>query len=62
MAKLGIDVLSESEKKRIHQSAVTLLGKLGFLCNHPQLLEAFQRAGCKIGKEATKEVMPTQVA
>jgi trimethylamine--corrinoid protein Co-methyltransferase len=53
--KIRIDeVLSESDKERIHRSAVTLLEKLGLLCNHPENLEAFRQAGCKVGDELAK--------
>jgi len=55
MTKLGIEeIFSESQKERIHRSAVTLLEKLGFLCNHPRMLEAFREAGCKLGDELAK--------
>lgn len=54
MTKLEIEVLSESEREKIHRSAVTLLEKVGYLCNHPQILEAFRQAGCKIGDELEK--------
>ena len=52
MTKLRIEgVLTESERERIHRSAVTLLEKLGFMCNHPGILEAFRQAGCEVGDE-----------
>jgi trimethylamine--corrinoid protein Co-methyltransferase len=55
VTKLRIEgVLPESERERIHRSAVTLLEKLGFMCNHPGILEAFRQAGCKVGDELTK--------
>ena len=55
MTKLRVEgVLLESERSVIHQSAITLLEKLGFMCNHPGILEAFQQAGCKIGEALTK--------
>ncbi|HUV55771.1 MAG TPA: trimethylamine methyltransferase family protein [Dehalococcoidales bacterium] len=55
MTKLRIEgVLTESERERIHRSAVTLLEKLGFMCNHPGILEAFRQAGCEVGDEIAK--------
>ena len=43
------EVLGKPEKEKIHRSAVTMLEKLGYLCNHPEILEAFRQAGCKVG-------------
>jgi trimethylamine--corrinoid protein Co-methyltransferase len=55
VTKLWIDgVLSETDREKIHQSAMELLEKLGFMCNHPGILEAFQRSGCEVGDELTK--------
>jgi len=55
MTKLRIEeVLSQADKDRIHRSAVTLLDKLGFMCNHPGILEAFRQAGCRVGDELAK--------
>ncbi len=55
MARLRIEeVLSQADKERIHRSAVTLLEKLGFICNHPNILDAFRDAGCNLGEEVSK--------
>jgi trimethylamine--corrinoid protein Co-methyltransferase len=54
-------VLSEADKKKILQSAIVLLEKLGYLCNHAETLEYFQEAGCKIGPELDKPNKARQV-
>jgi len=54
MTRLKIEILSEAEKEKIHRSAVTLLEKMGYLCNHPEVLEAFRQAGCTVGDELAK--------
>ena len=48
------EILSEKDKKQIYQSAIVLLEKVGFLCNHAELLEYFREAGCKISEELDK--------
>ncbi len=55
MNKLRVEgVLTDAQKEKIHRSAVSLLERLGFLCNHPQILESFHQAGCKLGDEMSK--------
>jgi trimethylamine--corrinoid protein Co-methyltransferase len=55
------DILDESAKKRIYESAITLLEKQGFLCNHAETLEYFREVGCKIGAEQDKPKKARQV-
>jgi trimethylamine--corrinoid protein Co-methyltransferase len=55
------NVLSEADKKEIYQSAITLLEKQGFLCNHAETLEYYREAGCKIGAEQAKPKGSRQV-
>jgi trimethylamine--corrinoid protein Co-methyltransferase len=54
-------VLTEAEKESIFQSAVSLLERVGFLCNHTETLEYYQEAGCKIGPEQEKPKGSRQV-
>jgi trimethylamine--corrinoid protein Co-methyltransferase len=54
-------VLSKKDKKKIYRSAITLLEKVGFLCNHAETLEYFRAAGCAIGPEQAKPRKARQV-
>jgi trimethylamine--corrinoid protein Co-methyltransferase len=54
-------VLSEAEKERIFQSAISLLERVGFLCNHTETLDYYREAGCKIGAEQDKPKGSRQV-
>ena len=55
------NALNEADKKRIYESALTLLEKVGLLCNHAETLEYYRRAGCKIGAAQTKPKGARQV-
>lgn len=55
------EVLSQADKKTIHDSAIELLVKVGFLCNHAETLEYFRAAGCTIGPELPKPRRARQV-
>jgi trimethylamine--corrinoid protein Co-methyltransferase len=54
-------ILDESAKKRIYESAIALLEKQGFLCNHCETLAYFREAGCKIGPERDRPKKARQV-
>jgi TPP-dependent pyruvate/acetoin dehydrogenase alpha subunit len=52
---LGLrEILTERQKKQIFQSAIVLLEKIGYLCNHDETLGYFREAGCRIGRELDK--------
>ena len=48
------NLFSESDKKKIYESAIVLLDKVGLMCNHAETLEYFRQAGCSIGDEVKK--------
>lgn len=55
MTKLRLEgVLTEQEEEKIHLAAVSLLKRLGFLCNHREILEVYRQAGCIVGDELPK--------
>lgn len=55
------NALSEADKKTVYESALTLLEKVGLLCNHAETLEYYREAGCKIGAPQAKPKGARQV-
>ena len=46
--------LSELDREKIFNSAMDVLVKVGFVCNHTEAIEAWESGGCKIGDKVAK--------
>ncbi|MBW2370735.1 MAG: trimethylamine methyltransferase family protein [Deltaproteobacteria bacterium] len=47
------NTLTEQDREKIFNAALSVLTRVGFVCNHQEAIEAFQSGGCTIGDKVT---------